>query len=331
MKWLENRYYKTFRTFVCLLKYMKNKKLTGHIALFSANIIFGLNTPISRSLMPEILSPLSLTFFRLAGGLILFWISSLFIKKEHVPAKDILMLFFASFFALTLNQLPFFIGLSMTSPIDASIVVTMLPILTMILAALIIKEPITMMKTIGVLVGASGALLLIFESNNIHAGNSNLWGNLIVFGAVGSFAIYLTVFKNLIMRYSPITVMKWMFLFGTIVSFPFCYNPLMATDFSLLTSGTLWRVAYMVIFATFTGYLLIPIGQKVLRPTTLSMYNYLQPVVASLLAVAIGMDNFGYPQAISGILVFAGVYIVTQSKSKAQMEEERSKKMSQQL
>ncbi len=304
---------------------MKNKKTTGHIALFSANIIFGLNTPISRSLMPEILSPMSLTFFRLAGGLLLFWIASLFVKKERVPAKDILMLFFASFFALTLNQLPFFIGLSMTSPIDASIVVTMLPILTMILAALIIKEPITMMKTIGVLVGASGALLLIFNSNNLQAGNSNLWGNLIVFGAVGSFAIYLTLFKNLIMRYSAVTVMKWMFLFGTIVSFPFCYQPLMATDFSLLTSGTIWRIIYMVVFATFTGYLLIPIGQKVLRPTTLSMYNYLQPVVASLLAVAIGMDHFGYPQALAGILVFAGVYIVTQSKSRAQIEEERNR------
>jgi drug/metabolite transporter (DMT)-like permease len=302
---------------------MENKKLTGHIALISANIIFGMNTPISRTLMPEILSPYTLTFFRLAGGMLLFWIISLFVKKEKVPAKDLLLLFFASFFSLTLNQLPFFVGLSMTSPIDASIVVTMLPILTMILAALFIKEPITLMKAIGVLVGASGALLLVFNNHADHAGNSNFWGNIIVFGAVSSFAIYLTVFKNLITRYSPITVMKWMFLFGTVVGFPFCYEPLMATDFSLLSSGTFWRIGYMVIFATFFGYLLIPIGQKVLRPTTLSMYNYLQPVVASLLAVFIGIDTFGYEQALSGLLVFSGVYIVTQSKSRAQLEAEK--------
>ena len=301
---------------------MEKNKLNGHLAVFSANLIFGLNAPISRTLMPEILSPFTLTFFRLSGGLILFWLVSLFTKKEHVPAKDILLLFFASFFALTLNQLPFFIGLSMTSPIDASIVVTLLPIVTMLLAAVIIKEPITLLKATGVLVGASGALILVFYSHTLHVGKSNFLGNIIVFGGVASFAIYLTVFKNLISRYSPVTVMKWMFLFGTIVCFPFCYKPLAQTDFSLLTSGTWWRIGYMVIFATFLGYLLIPIGQKVLRPTTLSMYNYVQPVVSSLLAVAIGIDTFGFEKAISGVLVFAGVYIVTQSKSRVDLEAE---------
>lgn len=310
---------------------MENKKLTGHIAIFSANIIFGLNTPISRTLMPEILSPYALTFFRMAGGMLLFWIVSLLVKKEKVAPKDILLLFFASFFSLTLNQLPYFVGLSMTSPIDASIVVTMLPILTMILAAIFVKEPITLMKAIGVLVGASGALLLVFNNHVDHEGQSNLVGNLIVFGAVTSFAIYLTVFKNLITRYSPITVMKWIFLFGTIVSFPFCYEPLMATDFSLLTSGTYWRISYIVIFATFFGYLLIPIGQKVIRPTTLSMYNYIQPIIASLLAVFIGIDTFGYEQALSGLLVFSGVYIVTQSKSRAQLEAEKMAKSKKKL
>lgn len=305
---------------------MKYKKLPGHVALFSANVIFGINNPVSRTLMPEILSPYTLTFFRLSGGMLLFWTASLFIKKEKVPAKDILLLFFASLFALTLNQLPFFVGLSMTSPIDASIVVTMLPIVTMILAAIFIKEPITLMKAVGVLVGASGALLIVFNNHTAHAGDSNFWGNVVVFGAVTSFAIYLTLFKNLITRYSPITVMKWMFLFGFIVCFPFCYKPVMQTDFTLLSAGTYWRVGYVVLFATFLGYLLIPIGQKRLRPTTLSMYNYLQPIMASLVAIFIGIDSFGYEQALAGLLVFSGVYIVTQSKSRAQMEEEKKEK-----
>jgi drug/metabolite transporter (DMT)-like permease len=305
---------------------MEKNKLSGHIAMFSANVIFGLNIPVSRTLMPEILSPYTLTFFRLAGGMLLFWIASVFVKKEHVPAKDILLLFFASLFALTLNQLPYFIGLSMTSPIDASIVITMLPILTMILAAIIIKEPITLMKAVGVLVGASGALLLVFNSHMVHVGKSNFLGNMIVFGAVASFAVYLTLFKNLITRYSSITVMKWMFLFGTIVCFPFCYKPFIQTDFALLTTGTYWRIGYVVIFATFLGYLFLPLGQKVLRPTTLSMYNYVQPIVASMVAVAIGIDVFGVEKALSSVLVFAGVYIVTQSKSRAQLEAERAKK-----
>jgi drug/metabolite transporter (DMT)-like permease len=305
---------------------MKNKKLPGHIALFTANLIFGINNPVSRTLMPEILSPYTLTFFRLSGGMLLFWSASLFIKKEKVPPKDLLLLFLASLFALTLNQLPFFVGLSMTSPIDASIVVTMLPILTMILAAIFIKEPITLMKAVGVLVGASGALLIVFNNNTVHVGKSNFWGNVIVFGAVASFAIYLTLFKDLISKYSSITIMKWMFLFATIVGFPFCYKPIMQTDFSLLTSGTLWRIAYMVICATFLGYLLIPIGQKLLRPTTLSMYNYVQPIMASLVAIFIGIDTFGYEQALAGVLVCSGVYIVTQSKSRAQIDEEKINK-----
>jgi len=180
------------------------------------------------------------------------------------------------------------------------------------------------MKAVGVLVGASGALLIVFNNNAVHAGHSNFLGNVIVFGAVGSFALYLTLFKDLISRYSPITIMKWMFLFGTIVGLPFCYKPLMTTDFSALSSGTYWRIFYMVVFATFLGYLLIPIGQKVLRPTTFSMYNYLQPIVASLVAIIVGLDSFGYEQALAGLLVFSGVYIVTQSKSKAQMEAERA-------
>lgn len=301
---------------------MEKKKLIGHIALLVANVIFGLNTTISRTLMPEILSPYTLTFFRIAGAMLLFWIASLFIKSEHVPPKDILKLFYASIFALILNQLPYFVGLSITSPIDASIVVTTLPILTMILAAIIIKEPITAMKAVGVLVGASGALLLVFSSHTPKVGESNFWGNMIVLGAVTSFAIYLTVFKSLISRYSPITIMKWMFLFATIVCYPFCHNALEQTEYTTFSNSVILRIAYVVVLSTFFTYMLIAIGQKVLRPTTFSMYNYLQPIVASFAAVIIGMDTFGIEKALATVLVFAGVYIVTQSKSRMQLEAE---------
>ncbi len=305
---------------------MEKEKKIGHLALLSANILFGLNTPISRSLMPEILAPSTLSFFRIAGGTILFWTISLVVKKEYVPLKDVVLLFFASVFALVLNQIPFFVGLSMTSPIDASIVVTMLPIVTMILAAIILKEPITFKKAIGVLIGATGALLLVFSSKHVSVGQSSLTGDMIVLGAVISFALYLTLFKSLIMRYSAITLMKWMFLFGTIMCYPFCHQSLVETDFSLLGHDTFLRIGYIVVIATFLTYMLIPVGQKVLRPTTFSMYNYLQPVVASLAAVAMGIDHFGVEQGISGILVFAGVYIVTTSKSRVQLEAEKQMK-----
>lgn len=277
-------------------------------------------------LMPEILDPLALTFFRFSGGMVLFWLASLFVKNEKVSTKDIFLLGAASFFGLTMNQIPFFYGLSLTSPIDASIVVTMLPIATMILAALFLKEPVTQMKIIGVLVGASGALLIVLNSAPEQGGNGNMMGNLIVFLGVISFGIYLTVFKNLISRYHPVTVMKWMFLWATLTGLPFCYTALTEINVSLLTTDVWLSVAYVIVMATFMGYLLIPIGQKTLRPTTLSMYNYVQPVVASLVAVLAGIDQFGFQQALAGLLVFSGVYIVTQSKSKAQLDAMRSRR-----
>lgn len=302
---------------------MKNPKLLGHIALFVANVIFGVNNPIARTLMPEVIDPNALTFFRFSGGMVLFWLASFFVKKESVPLKDKGLLLLASVFALTLNQLPFFYGLSLTSPIDASIVVTMLPIATMILAALFLKEPITQMKVIGVLVGASGALLIVFNSAQQSSGAGNMTGNLIVFLAVISFGLYLTLFKNLISRYHPVTVMKWMFLWATLTGLPFCYSSVATVELSALPPNVWLSIGFVVVFATFFGYLLLPVGQKTLRPTTLSMYNYMQPVVASIVAIAIGLDSFGYQQALAGLLVFAGVYIVTQSKSRAQLVAEK--------
>ena len=296
------------------------------MALLLANIIFGVNNPVARMLMPEVLDPMALTFFRFSGGLVLFWIASLFFKREHVSAKDKLLLFFASIFGLSLNQLPFFFGLSMTSSIDASIVVTMLPIVTMLLAAVFLREPITQMKAVGVLVGASGALIIVFSNNSVSQnGTGNMLGNLIVFLAVISFSLYLTLFKNLISKYQPVTVMKWMFLFATITGLPFCYNSLTEMSMTDLPLNVWLSIGFVVVFATFLGYLLLPVGQKTLRPTTLSMYNYVQPIMASLVAILVGIDRFGYQQALAAILVFSGVYIVTQSKSRAQLEAEKSK------
>jgi drug/metabolite transporter (DMT)-like permease len=212
---------------------MNKAKLIGHIAIFLANIFFGLNNPISHSVMPDTVDPYLLTFLRIGGGCVLFWLSSLFLKSEKVSKKDLLLLFLAAFFGMTANQLNFIVGLSMTSPIDASIVITVLPIVSMILAFFIIKEPITFKKVFGVVVGASGALFLVFNHPNAVLGEgSNMLGNIVVFIAVVSFALYITLFKSLISRYSPVTLMKWMFLFSTIQCLPFCKNALVSADFS---------------------------------------------------------------------------------------------------
>lgn len=300
-------------------------KRNGHLALFIANLIFGLNNPITRTLIPDKISPFAITISRMIGAAILFWIASLFVKKEKMEKKDILKLFFAALFGIVLNQMVFLEGLSLTSPIDASLVITLLPIVTMILAAIIIKEPITWLKVIGVIVGACGALLLIFNSAS-GGSTGNFKGNLIILISTFSFALYLTLFKEVISKYSPVHTMKWMFLFASLVSYPFCHKAVVNTNFASFDTTVYLRIFYIVFFATFIAYLLVPIGQKTLRPTTLSMYNYMQPIVGSLLTIALGMDHLSYENILSAVLVFAGVYIVTQSKSRAQLEAEKAKK-----
>ena len=307
----------------------QHTKQQGHLALFISSIVFGLNIPVARTIIPDIVDPFLMTFLRMSGAAVLFWTASLFTKKEFVPKKDVLLFFFSAVFAIVVNQTFFIVGLSKTSPIDASLVVTLSPIITMLLAAIIIKEPVTWVKAVGVLIGASGALILILSSSHDEAGG-NLIGNLFVLFSVTSYALYLTLFKNLISRYSAITSMKWMFLFASVLTFPMSYNAIAETDFAAFNTSVYLRIGFVVAMATFFTYMLIPIGQKTLRPTTISMYNYLQPIAASFLAVARGMDRFGWDKIVSTVLVFTGVYIVTQSKSRVQLYKEKiseSKKM----
>ncbi|MDL2296656.1 DMT family transporter [Bacteroidales bacterium OttesenSCG-928-B11] len=303
---------------------MKNKKTAGHIAILITNIIFGLNTVISRTITPDIVSPFTLSFCRMTGAMILFWTVSLFTKKEKVSLKDIGLLALTSLFALVFNQIPFIMGLSKTSPVDASIILTILPIVSMLLAALFLKEPITVKKTAGVMIGAGGALLLILSQHKGGLGSGSTLGNLIIIGSVLSYSIYLTLFKPIVTKYSPVTAMKWMFLFATIISLPICYGDVAATDWASLTLSAYLRIGYVVIFATFITYFLIPVSQKVLRPTTISMYNYLQPIVGAIIAVALHLDSFGWEKLLSGGLVFLGVYLVTRSKSREQVERDES-------
>jgi drug/metabolite transporter (DMT)-like permease len=300
---------------------MEDKNWKGHIALLVAYIIFGLNTPVSKAVLAqgEVSAP-ALTFYRFAGAALLFWVLSLFTKKEAVPLRDIFLLFLASLFGIFINQLSFIVGLSMTSPIDASVITTLAPIMTMILAAVFLKEPITWKKVAGVLIGAAGALLLIFHGNAVRLNIAGLEGNLLCMLSCASFALYLTLFKKLILRYRAVTLMKWMFLFAAVCSLPFCREDVCRINYPELSIAVYLRIAYVVVMATFLSYLLIPVGQKFLRPTVVSMYNYLQPLVSSLVAVALGMDAFGWTKGAAALLIFSGVYVVTQSKSRAQLE-----------
>ena len=301
---------------------MDEKNYKGHLAMLTANVVWGLNAPIGKAVLESGITPFSLTTFRMAGGAAAFWIASLFTRNEQVKPEDMLKLFFAALLGIVLNQGSFIFGLSLTSPINASIVTTTSPIIAMIIAAIYLKEPITGKKVTGIFIGALGALLLILnsQSGTQHGKGGNILGDLLCLSAQISFALYLVIFKNLISRYSTFTLMKWMFTYATICFIPFSYGDVSALDFAKIAPVTYSQIAFVVLGATFLSYICVVTGQKMLRPTLVSMYNYVQPVVASIIAVSLGMDSFGWSKAGAILLVFTGVYVVTQSKSKAQLD-----------
>ena len=212
----------------------------------------------------------------------------------------------------------------MTSPINASIVTTFLPIIVMVISAFYLKEPITFKKLLGVIVGGAGAVLIIVSSTQLDAGSSasnrNLWGIILVFMAQTSYAIYFVFFKKFVEKYSPITLMKWMFLFASITYLPFGQSEFLHIDYSSIPLSVYRDIAFVVLGSTFFTYLMVPIGQKNLRPTVASMYNNVQPIVATIAAAIMGIDAFGLLKGIAIALVFIGVFIVNRSKAAGEMK-----------
>ena len=298
-----------------------NKNVQGHIFALTANILWGLMAPIGKSALMEF-SALSVTTFRMVGAAACFWLLSAFCKYEHVDHRDMLKIFFASLFALVFNQGVYIFGLSMTSPIDASIVTTTLPIVTMIIAAIYLKEPITNLKVLGIFVGAMGALTLILSSQTAGSGNGSIIGDLLCLVAQISFSIYLTVFKGLSQKYSPITLNKWMFIYASMCYIPFSYQDVAGIQWAEVSTPAYVQIGYVVIGGSFLAYIFIMTAQRLLRPTVVSMYNYMQPIVASIAAIIMGLGVFGWEKGRAIALVFLGVYIVTKSKSKADFEKE---------
>lgn len=296
-----------------------------------ANSIWGLMSPIAKIVMAGgIVTPLVLSDLRIFGAMVLFWIVSLFGKREHVASRDMVKLFGASMLAIVFNQGCFIFGVGMTSPADASIITTSMPLWAMLLAAFFLKEPVTAKKVLGIAFGAGGALLLIVGSNHgtVSAATSstNIWGDLLVLMAQLSYALYIVLFKNFVNKYSLITIMKWMFTYAFICTLPFSYDDLISAQWGAIEGKALAGILFIVVCATFISYMLIVVGQKNLRPTVAGMYNYVQPIVSCIVTICLGLDKFNITKGIAVILIFGGVYLVTISKSRADMQVHRSRK-----
>lgn len=301
--------------------------LKGHLSMLGANCMWGLMSPISKFvMMAGVVSPLVVTDMRITGAMILFWVASFFQKPEHVGHKDLARLFGAALLGIVLNQGCFIFGVSLSSPGDASIITTSMPLWAMLLAAFILKEPITGKKVLGIAAGACGALMLIMGSGShvknmaSAGGDYAIWGDLLVLSAQFCYALYIVVYKDFVNKYSLITIMKWMFTYAFICVIPFSAGNLMQTAWSQLSWTEIMGLTYIVVCATFLSYMFIVVGQKILRPTVAGMYNYVQPLVACIVAVIWGMDTFNWIKAVAIVLIFSGVYLVTASRSRQEVE-----------
>lgn len=295
--------------------------------MLGANCMWGLMSPISKFvMMAGVVSPLVVTDMRITGAMILFWVASFFQKPEHVGHKDLARLFGAALLGIVLNQGCFIFGVSLSSPGDASIITTSMPLWAMLLAAFILKEPITGKKVLGIAAGACGALMLIMGSGShvknmaSAGGDYAIWGDLLVLSAQFCYALYIVVYKDFVNKYSLITIMKWMFTYAFICVIPFSAGDLMQTVWSQLSWTEIMGLTYIVVCATFLSYMFIVVGQKILRPTVAGMYNYVQPLVACFVAVIWGMDTFNWIKAVAIVLIFSGVYFVTASRSRQEVE-----------
>lgn len=301
-----------------------SQKQQGNLIMVFVILIFGLNIPVNKYLYAEgLLSPMAMTALRMSFAAVAFWLVSFLMPKEKVEKKDMLYLVAGGLCGMVFNQGLFAYGLGETSPVDASIITTSSPLFAMIIAAIVLKEPITWMKAGGVLVGGVGAIYLVYSSHHGETQDATMSGNLAIVGAQFFYAFYLVITRPLSEKYSSVTMMKWMFFTACIAALPFSFvDVLKAPLFSQTDIIPFLLLSFTLVGATFITYLLIPFAQRRIRPTTISMYNNMQPLIASGVAIYMGMDRFTIEKLIAAVFIFGGVYLVTKSKSKADVEKE---------
>ena len=292
----------------------KNGALAGNLACFTAYAIFGFNIISCRSIAVDgNVTPMALFCLRSFGATALFWLWSLFTNpRDQVRKEDLWKVAVASFLGLFMTQLSFLFAITQTTAIDASIIATLSPIMTLLISAIVIKERITWSGVAGIALSLAGVLILIFNCVSLRSGadSTSIWGILGMIANSLFFASYVGIFKPLLQRYPVVTFMKWMFLFSSLFALPFSFGAFRDSNLGAVSGSVLGHILFVVICATFIAYFLIPIGQKRLRPVVVCMYTYVQPVIAMVIALALGLDHLTALKVAATLLVFTGVGLV---------------------
>jgi drug/metabolite transporter (DMT)-like permease len=297
-----------------------SKRNWALLAATLVSIIYGVTFTIAKDVMPKYVEPFGFITMRVGGSMLLFWLVSFFGRlfrfshNDKVELEDFPRIVAAAFFGVALNMLTFFKGLSYTSPIMGAVLMVTTPMIVLILSAIIMKERMQKRKIFGILLGLTGTItLILYGKSMVNAPNATL-GNLLVFINAVSYGFYLIIVKKLMDKYNAFTFVKWIYTFGFLMVLPFGWNEFQAVDFANLPTDIFWKIGFVVIFSTFLTYLLNLVSMRELKPTTVAVFIYLQPLFATIFAVSLGKDDLSLVKLLSAVLIFTGVYLVTQKK-----------------
>lgn len=289
-----------------------------NLALFAATMvsaIYGLTFSVAKDVMPHYIDAYGFILLRVGGSTLLFWLVWLFVPKEKIDTTDFPRIAAAAFFGVALNMLTFFKGLSLTSPISASVIMVSTPIIVLILSAFLLKERMLKRKVFGIILGLAGTAFLILYGKTIGNSSNAVLGNSLVLVNAISYGFYLIIVKKLMVKYNAFTFVKWIYLFGFLMVLPFGWSELQVVNWSAIPTDIGWKIGFVVFFSTFLTYLLNLLSMKELKPEMVAVFIYLQPLFATIFAIGLGKDELNLVKIISAILIFTGVYLVTQKKS----------------
>lgn len=297
---------------------MDKHKIEGHSAVLLANVIFGLGVPVTKLLLDEWVSPMAYMATRCMGAAAIFWLISLFMPRERVERRDLLVIMGGGLLGFVVSQTLTAWALHFTTPVYFSIIATLTPVATMVCAALLIGERLSLRGALGVAIGVVGALLMVMVGWQGGSGMNDLLGIGLAVLSLLTWAVYLIITRKVSVKYTAVTQMKWVFLVSTLAVLPFSWTDLQASR--LYSSQWAWsgvaEMAFIVVFATVAGFFAIPFALRYLKTITVSVYTNLQPIVASLVAIAIGQDLLSWDKPVSLALVLLSAWIVTNSQQK---------------
>lgn len=285
-------------------------------------VIYGVTFTIAKDVMPRYIAPYGFILVRVGGSMLLFWIIAFVGPKEKIAFNDYPRIIAAAFFGVALNMLTFFKGLSYTSPIMGAVLMVTTPIIVLVLSAVLMRERMENKRTIGIVLGLLGTIILILYGKSLTNASNPLLGNLLVFINAVSYGFYLILVKKLIDKYNAFTFVKWIYLFGFLMVLPFGWQEVQQVAWQDLPVPAMINIGFVIIFSTFLTYLLNLISMRELKPTTVAIFIYLQPLFATLFAVSLGKDYISALKVVSAAFIFLGVYLVTHKKHTAKTNEE---------